>query len=244
LENASEKAARRKNIISPHMNSEIGTDYAVNRQYLPVVGRFMQNDPYRDACARGKPQSANRYSYVENDSVNRFDALGLAWRLVGCVTSGDVGNQCTTCWEQNDETDTLRARTICDPAFVSGFGFGGRGQEPLGIVGEVGLETPPVPVNTGPMSCGECCAVALDTCKEQFLIEMSSINLAAQAQVCLPWCIATGVGLGRCLGSCLANAANRNLRRIQRSVDAFVSCIASGSNYCAAGGADCWCPWM
>ena len=56
-------------------DSESGTDYAVNRQYVNIAGRFMQPDPVRGEVA--SPQTLNRYSYSTNDPVNLMDPLGL-----------------------------------------------------------------------------------------------------------------------------------------------------------------------
>jgi RHS repeat-associated protein len=54
-----------------------GLDYAWNRMYAPVYGRFLQADPYRASASMTNPQSWNRYAYVENDPVNHGDSRGL-----------------------------------------------------------------------------------------------------------------------------------------------------------------------
>jgi RHS repeat-associated protein len=54
---------------------ETPSDYATNRQYSQVVGRFMRPDPVAGSIA--DPQSLNRYGYVQNDPVNFADPLGL-----------------------------------------------------------------------------------------------------------------------------------------------------------------------
>jgi RHS repeat-associated protein len=58
-------------------DGESGTDYAVNRQYSQIVGRFNRPDPKRSSCESSQPQSANRYGYTRNDPVNSMDPLGL-----------------------------------------------------------------------------------------------------------------------------------------------------------------------
>ncbi len=61
-------------------DSATGLDYANNRYYSNVYGRFMTPDPYK-AGARGanprNPQSWNRYAYVTGDPVNTYDPQGL-----------------------------------------------------------------------------------------------------------------------------------------------------------------------
>lgn len=57
-------------------DGESGTDYAVNRQYAPSVGRFTRVDPYRGG-ANLDPQSWSRYSYVQNAPIDFIDPVGL-----------------------------------------------------------------------------------------------------------------------------------------------------------------------
>jgi RHS repeat-associated protein len=56
---------------------EIGADYAVNRYYGHIMGRFTTSDPYAGGYRSGTPQSQNRYAYAANDAINRTDPLGL-----------------------------------------------------------------------------------------------------------------------------------------------------------------------
>src|SRR6185312_9637941 len=70
---------QKHHFTSYERDSESGTDYAVNRQYNQSVGRFVSADPYKAKGGKADPQSWNRYSYAENEPVNRADPLG------GCV---------------------------------------------------------------------------------------------------------------------------------------------------------------
>ncbi len=54
-----------------------GFDYAQQRYYAPALGRFTTPDPYQASAAIARPQSWNRYAYVENDPVNFVDPSGL-----------------------------------------------------------------------------------------------------------------------------------------------------------------------
>lgn len=52
-------------------------DYAMNRYYSPIYGRFTSPDPYRASGGPADPGSWNRYAYVSNDPVNHSDPAGL-----------------------------------------------------------------------------------------------------------------------------------------------------------------------
>ncbi len=58
--------------------STTGLDYAQQRYYAPSIGRFTSADPYNASAAVARPQSWNRYVYVENDPVNATDPSGLS----------------------------------------------------------------------------------------------------------------------------------------------------------------------
>ncbi len=55
-----------------------GLDYALNRYYSSVYGRFLSSDPYRASGGPSDPGSWNRYAYVQGDPMNKFDPEGLA----------------------------------------------------------------------------------------------------------------------------------------------------------------------
>jgi len=61
---------------------ETSSDYAINRQYIQNVGRFMRVDP--KAGSASSPVSLNRYSYVINDPINASDPFGLEYDPVNC----------------------------------------------------------------------------------------------------------------------------------------------------------------
>ncbi len=54
-----------------------GLDYADQRYYASNFGRFMSPDPYRASSRGPRPQSWNRYTYVQGDPVNFNDRRGL-----------------------------------------------------------------------------------------------------------------------------------------------------------------------
>lgn len=58
-------------------DAESGLDYAINRGYSLVLGRFQSADPYRAKGSKVDPQSWNRYRYSRNDPINLIDRLGL-----------------------------------------------------------------------------------------------------------------------------------------------------------------------
>jgi RHS repeat-associated protein len=54
-----------------------GLDYASNRYYSNIGGRFMTPDPYTNSGRLSDPQSWNRYAYTRGDPVNRYDPSGM-----------------------------------------------------------------------------------------------------------------------------------------------------------------------
>jgi RHS repeat-associated protein len=65
-----------------YRDAATGLDYADQRYYSSVPGRFLTPDPYRAGNRSGDPadpQSWNRYSYTAGDPINRLDPTGRAW---------------------------------------------------------------------------------------------------------------------------------------------------------------------
>ncbi len=52
-------------------------DYAVNRWYSSVLGRFTSPDPYKASGGPQDPGSWNRYRFVDGDPINHYDPDGL-----------------------------------------------------------------------------------------------------------------------------------------------------------------------
>jgi RHS repeat-associated protein len=64
-------------------DTESGNDYASFRSYVNRYGRFLTPDPAGAvAVDAANPQTWNRYAYVVNDPVSKFDPLGLCPPLV------------------------------------------------------------------------------------------------------------------------------------------------------------------
>jgi RHS repeat-associated protein len=60
-----------------HRDSTTGLDYASQRYYSSLTGRFTTPDPVLTSNAVMLPQNWNRYAYVSGDPVNKTDPLGL-----------------------------------------------------------------------------------------------------------------------------------------------------------------------
>jgi RHS repeat-associated protein len=88
-----------------------GLDYANARMYSGSRGRFTKPDPAGLSAADARPQTLNRYSYVNNDPVNFVDRTGL----------GDCGflicDSITVNGSTNDNPNTV-------PGVVSSIGTG------------------------------------------------------------------------------------------------------------------------
>ncbi len=54
-----------------------GLDYAGQRYYASTQGRFISPDPFAKSAHPSRPDSWNRYSFVNNDPINRVDPDGL-----------------------------------------------------------------------------------------------------------------------------------------------------------------------
>jgi RHS repeat-associated protein len=65
--------------------SSSGLDYADQRWYSSVAGRFLTPDPYQASGGVENPGSWNRYGYVEGDPMNWMDPLGLSRTLCADV---------------------------------------------------------------------------------------------------------------------------------------------------------------
>ncbi len=67
-------------------------DYADQRYYSALTGRFVTPDPYQASGGVAEPGSWNRYAYVEGDPVNFGDPRGLlreACPFLSCSEGGD-----------------------------------------------------------------------------------------------------------------------------------------------------------
>src|SRR4030095_9756612 len=68
----------KRRFTSYDRSSVTGLDYALNRHYDRLQGRFTQVDTIgMDAVSLDSPQSLNLYGYCGNDPVNNSDPSGL-----------------------------------------------------------------------------------------------------------------------------------------------------------------------
>jgi RHS repeat-associated protein len=63
-------------------------DYLHARYYDPNVGRFLSVDPVMGAA--GRPQSWNRYSYVQNDPMGSVDPTGMVEAALPVTLTGEI----------------------------------------------------------------------------------------------------------------------------------------------------------
>jgi RHS repeat-associated protein len=67
-----------------------GMAHTLWRQYDSRAGRWTAPDPYGGSMSVGDPQSFNRYSYVNNDPVNKVDPTGLMLSDIGVYQTEDA----------------------------------------------------------------------------------------------------------------------------------------------------------
>jgi RHS repeat-associated protein len=73
------ETAQQRQKWATYWRDETGLDYAMAR--YQQNGRFLSPDPYTASGGPGAPQSWNRYAYVANDPINRYDPRGL---MISC----------------------------------------------------------------------------------------------------------------------------------------------------------------
>jgi len=79
--NAESTGATNRRFTSYDRSQATGLDYAINRHYDSLQGRFTQVDPIgMGAVSLSDPQSLNLYSYCGNDPVNHVDPDGLFFK--------------------------------------------------------------------------------------------------------------------------------------------------------------------
>jgi RHS repeat-associated protein len=77
---AESSGATKRRFTSYDRSNMSGLDYAVNRHYDPLQGRFTQVDPIgMRSTSLSNPQTLNLYAYCANDPINRADPSGLGF---------------------------------------------------------------------------------------------------------------------------------------------------------------------
>jgi RHS repeat-associated protein len=77
---AESTGSTKRRFTSYDRSTVTGLDYAVNRHYDPLQGRFTQVDPIGMASTSlANPQTLNLYAYCSNDPINDTDPSGLGF---------------------------------------------------------------------------------------------------------------------------------------------------------------------
>ena len=121
-----------ENFATYYRDGTTGFDYAKNRYYSPILGRFLTADPYRASGGPSDPRSWNRYAYTRGDPVNRNDSQGLCDNDPGgpieeveCGGGGGGGSPVCPAGFYWDPTANDCEPIDCTPG--SNFGAGGGG---------------------------------------------------------------------------------------------------------------------
>ncbi len=75
--------ALRKKYAGMETNDATGMAHTLWREYDSFSARWTAPDPYNGSIDRNSPQSFNRYSYVDNDPLNKVDPSGLMLSDIG-----------------------------------------------------------------------------------------------------------------------------------------------------------------
>jgi RHS repeat-associated protein len=77
---AESSGSTKRRFTSYDRSTVTGLDYAVNRHYDPLQGRFTQVDPIgMRSTSLANPQTLNLYAYSANDPINHSDPSGLGF---------------------------------------------------------------------------------------------------------------------------------------------------------------------
>ncbi|HJT29925.1 MAG TPA: RHS repeat-associated core domain-containing protein [Pyrinomonadaceae bacterium] len=75
--------ALRQKFAGMETNEATGMAHTLWRQYDSLSARWTAPDPYNGSIERSSPQTLNRYTYVNNDPVNKVDPSGLMLSDIG-----------------------------------------------------------------------------------------------------------------------------------------------------------------
>jgi RHS repeat-associated protein len=79
----------RKKYAGMETEDATGMSHTLWREYDNLSARWTAPDPYGGSMTLVSPQNFNRYSYVNNDPVNKVDTTGLMLSDIGVVQKGD-----------------------------------------------------------------------------------------------------------------------------------------------------------
>ena len=89
-QNYSQPDAVRQKYAGMENDDATGMAHTLWRQYDSLSARWTAPDPYGGSMSITSPQSFNRYSYVENDPVNKTDPSGLMTMVDASMSWGNL----------------------------------------------------------------------------------------------------------------------------------------------------------
>jgi RHS repeat-associated protein len=115
-EDFAESGQQEKHHFTTYERDATGDDYAINRFYSSLPGRFRSPDWFGKSARAGSPQTWNRYAYAQGDPLNKTDPLGLDTIVCFAVPVQGVEGGVVDCLDDGNPRRTPQPEIAPDPA--------------------------------------------------------------------------------------------------------------------------------